>query len=143
MRIIYLLFLSVFSLNLHASQADNKTIVTTFYNLALNEHKPAAAAEKYLSEKYVQHNPFVSDGKKPFVDYFVNYQKDHPDSRSEIKRAVAEGNLVVLHTHSTSSKSDLGYANMHIFKVEKGKIVEHWEVSQLVQQKSANKNTMF
>lgn len=96
-----------------------------------------------MGDKYIQHNPFVSDGKKPFIDFFVGFYKKHPAAKTDIKRIIAEGDLVVIHTHSKIDESDRGRAVMDIFRVANGKIVEHWDVSQSIPDKSANENTMF
>ena len=57
-------------------------------------------------------------------------------SKNEIKRAIAEGNLVVLHVHSTENDKDRGRAIVDIFRVENGKIVEHWDVIQNIPEQS-------
>ena len=66
-----------------------------------------------------------------------------PNSRSEIKRAWAEGDYVILHVHSVREPGQRGRAIVDIFRLENGKIVEHWDVIQDVPEKSANDNTMF
>ncbi len=66
-----------------------------------------------------------------------------PNPHSEIKRVIAEGDLVVLHVHSVRTPGERGRAIVDIFKVENGKIVEHWDVVQDVPEKPANQNTMF
>lgn len=123
--------------------AENKKIVTTFYKMVFQDHKVQEAADKYLGPQYKQHNPHVPDGVKPFTDYFIPHFKENPEARSEIKRAIAEGDLVVLHVHSKMNKADRGSAIVDIFRVEKGRIVEHWDVIQPIPEKAANTNTMF
>jgi len=127
----------------HSKLMLNKTIVTSFYNMAFNQHQPAEAVAKYVGDRYIQHNPFVADGKKPFIDFFVGFQKQHPDGHIEIKRVIAEKDLVVVHVHSTLEKGDPGRAVMDIFRLENGKIVEHWDVGQSIPDNPSNKNTMF
>src|SRR5437764_537522 len=86
----------------------NKQVVSEFYDMAFNQHKPAEAMDKYVGDHYTQHNPFVADGKKPFVDFFLGYQKKHPESHADIKKKIAEGDLVVVHVKSQESKSVAG-----------------------------------
>ncbi len=122
----------------------NKKNVREFYEMLFNEHKPAEAARMYMGKKYIQHNPYMSDGKEAFREYFNGYFEEHPKTRVEIKRIIAEGDLVVLHLHSQLDENDRGRAMVEIFRVdEDGKIVEHWGVIQAIPARAANKNTMF
>jgi predicted SnoaL-like aldol condensation-catalyzing enzyme len=122
---------------------QNKKIVRDFYELAFNDHKPRAAAAKYIGDTYIQHNPFVPNGAAPFYEHFEDYFSKHPHSYVVFSHVLAEGDLVVLHLHSRTEHSDLGKAIVDIFRVEGGKIVEHWDVSQEVPATTASGNTMF
>ncbi|WP_411824105.1 ester cyclase [Leptospira sp. 'Mane'] len=124
-------------------QEKNKQIVGDFYNLIFKDHKPKEAVERYVGDKYIQHNPYVPDGTEAFLGFFIPFFKENPDSIAEIKRIVAEGDLVFLHVHAKQNKQDRGQAIIDIFRVENGKIVEHWDVVQPIPEKSANTNTMF
>jgi predicted SnoaL-like aldol condensation-catalyzing enzyme len=121
----------------------NKKMVRDFYEMAFNSHQPTEAAKKYIGSKYIQHNPGVPDGAEAFYAYFEGYFKANPQSKVEIKRVIGEGDLVVLHLLSKQNDQDRGRAIVDIFRVEEGKIVEHWDVIQDIPEKSANKNTMF
>jgi predicted SnoaL-like aldol condensation-catalyzing enzyme len=122
---------------------ENKKMVRYFYEMAFNQHKPTEAAKKCIGDEYIQHNPYVPNGAAAFYGYFEEYFKEHPQSRVEIKRVIGDGDLVVLHLHSKKDDQDRGRAIVDIFRVERGKIVEHWDVIQDVPEKSANDNTMF
>ena len=124
-------------------EEKNKKIVREFYEMAFNQHKPTDAAKKYIGDKYIQHNPYVPNGAAAFYGYFEGFFKGHPKSRAEIKRVIGEGDLVVLHLNSKMDDKDRGKAIVDIFRLENGKIVEHWDVIQDVPEKSANNNTMF
>ena len=133
--------LNAISANQQATQ--NKKIVVDFYEGVFQKHQVKAYADRYIGDQYIQHNPHVPDGKAPFVDYFTGHFKENPEAKSVIKRAVAEGDLVFLHVHSTQNAQDRGVAIVDIFRVENGKIVEHWDVQQAVPEQAANSNTMF
>ena len=125
-----------------ATEEANLKLVVNFYEQFFNKHEVARAAE-VVSENYKQHNPEVPDGKKPFVDYFSQFFKETPQSKARIVRTATSGDLVWLQVHSTNSPSDRGQAVLDIFRVKKGKIVEHWDIIQDVPAQSANGNTMF
>jgi predicted SnoaL-like aldol condensation-catalyzing enzyme len=121
----------------------NKKNAMAFYSLAFNDNKPAQAIEQYVSDVYVQHNPHVPDGKQAFIDYFTRMAADYPGKKVAFKRAIAEGNFVVLHCYQTWP-NDSDYASIDIFGFdEHGKIVEHWDVLQVIPETAAHDNTMF
>ncbi|SPL69805.1 nuclear transport factor 2 family protein [Acinetobacter stercoris] len=122
---------------------QNKKIVTDFYEGVFLKHQVKEYSDRYIGNEYIQHNPHVPNGKAPFVEYFSGYFKEHPEAKNVIKRAVAQGDLVFLHVHSTQTPQDRGVAIVDIFRVEHGKIVEHWDVQQEIPEQSANTNTMF
>jgi len=127
---------------LAADPETNKKIVLEFYDKALNQ-KDFEAASKYFGSRYVQHNPNVPDGIDSFKGLITMLKEKFPNSRSEIKRAVAEGDLVMLHVHSVREPGQRGRAIVDIFRLENGKIVEHWDVAQDIPEKMPHSNGMF
>jgi len=122
---------------------ENKRIVREWHDLAINQRKPEEAVAKYIGPHYRQHNPGAADGPEPFVKIVKWTAQNYPDFRYESKRIIAEGDYVVLHSHLILKPGDRGTAVVDIFRLENGKIVEHWDVVQDVPETSANNNTMF
>lgn len=120
----------------------NKQNAISFYRTAYLGN-PQEAVKKYVGDQYIQHNPQVADGTQGFIAYFEKMQRDYPDKSIEFVRAIAEGDLVALHTHQIWPGNDQ-YITMDFFRFdEKGKICEHWDAIQQVPKKSANSNNMY
>ncbi len=122
-------------------ERDKKTVVD-FYEKALNQ-KDFDAAAKYLGPRYTQHNPNAADGPEGLRAFLGFLKEKFPNSRSEIKRVFAAGDHVILHVHAVREPGTRGNAIVDIFRLEDGKIVEHWDVVQPIPEKAANANGMF
>lgn len=120
-----------------------KELVLDFFNLAFVNRQPEQAAARYLGTNYTQHNPTAPDGPEIFPRLIQGLFAQAPQAAFHLKRAVAEDDLVVLHCHLTMSPEDHGQAVVDIFRVENGRIVEHWDVIQPVPTETANTNGMF
>jgi predicted SnoaL-like aldol condensation-catalyzing enzyme len=121
----------------------NKTKVREFYELAFNQRKPAQAVDKHGGSFYRQHNPGAADGAEAFVEFVTGFTNAYPALQVDFKRFIAEGDLVAVHSQFVREPNDRGLAVMDIFRLEGGKIVQHWDSIQEVPAEAANSNTMF
>ena len=124
-------------------QDQNKRNAMAFYDLMFNKCEPRAAIEQFVGDTYIQHNPYVGDGKDAFIDYFEQMAAEYPGKTTEFKRVFADGDHVILHCHQIWPGSD-DYAGIDIFRFDdKGRIVEHWDVLQIISTESKNDNGLF
>lgn len=118
----------------------NKQAVRGFYELAFNQKQPEQAVERYLGSRYIQHNPQAPDG----AEAFIGFVKAFPEASVDIRRIVAEDDIVVTHSLLRFSADDeRGTVAADLFRLEDGKIVEHWDVLQPFPEESANDHPMF
>lgn len=131
-----------------AKEQRNTANAIAFYTMAFNDCAPAKAVQLYVGESYTQHNPLVADGPAAFVDYFERMAREYPGKKVEVKRALSDGDFVILHCYQewpeTDHSSREEYAGIDIFRCdEEGKVVEHWDVLQTIPSKSLHDNGMF
>ena len=120
----------------------NKKNAIAFYRTAYLGD-PTSAVADYVGAEYIQHNPVVGDGKQAFIDYFSEMARDYPKKSIEFVRAIAEGDLVALHTHQTWPDDD-EYITMDFFRFDdEGKIIEHWDSIQEIPNESKHSNAMY
>jgi predicted SnoaL-like aldol condensation-catalyzing enzyme len=141
--------LAAASLFAHAAPAadakqmeENKNTVRALYEAALNK-KDFNEASKYLGSKYIQHNPIAADGPEGLKGFIAFLKEKFPNNKSEIKRIFADGDYVIVHVHAVREPGTRGNAIIDIFRLENGKVVEHWDVIQPIPEKAANNNGMF
>ena len=124
---------------------QNRQNALAFYDLMFNQCKPRLAVERYVGASYTQHNPHVADGKEAFSAYFEKMANEYPGKKVVLNRTVAEGDLVVLHCHQVwPTDANKDWAGIDIFRFDDaGKVVEHWDVLQVVPPNAQHGNSMF
>ncbi|WP_417517301.1 nuclear transport factor 2 family protein [Minwuia sp.] len=126
-----------------AATDRNKANAQAFHDLMSNQCRPRAAIERYAGDRYIQHNPDVGDGKEAFIAYFERMAEEYSGKQVRFVRAIAEDDIVVLHCHQLWPGID-DYSGIDIFRFDAdGKIVEHWDVLQVITGESQNDNGLF
>lgn len=120
----------------------NKQLVLQFYE-AMIGRKDFEAGRQYMGASYIQHAPYAEDGPEGLRKFITWFRDSFPAHRYQIKRVIAEGDLVMLLVHGTGGPNPHGEAVVDIFRVEDGKVVEHWDIIQPIPGKFDNPNGMF
>ncbi len=125
-----------------AKLAANKKLVLAFYEQIIGR-KDFDAALKYMGATYRQHAPYAADGHEGLRAWLAGFKAAFPNHRYEVKRVLAEGDYVMLHLHGMGGPNPHGESVVDIFRVEDGKVVEHWDIIQPIPESADNANSMF
>lgn len=110
---------------------SNRQIVGEFVRLLYQQKNVRKAFTDYVADEYIQHNPTIPDGRAAAIE-FLEPKFSQPSARFDVKRVLVDGDLAMVHLHGRMSEDSLGGAVADIFRLENGKIVEHWDVLQPV-----------
>lgn len=124
-------------------QEKNKEVVVAFYKEAHFDGDVDGAIARYVGDTYVQHTPGAADGVEGLRDYINAFLKIFPNAKGDIRRVIAEDDIVVVHAHWTGLISPNGDVGVDIFRVKDGKLLEHWDVIAAIPDTSKNPNTMY
>jgi predicted SnoaL-like aldol condensation-catalyzing enzyme len=127
----------------HGQLRRNKRIAVAFYDLAFNRKDPVEAVRRYMGPVYIQHNPLFADGAEAFINAVTAFTQANPRLRVDIRTVLADADRVITHSLITLNPDDLGVVAMDMFRLERGRIVEHWDVVQPFPEESVNDHPMF
>jgi len=125
------------------SKKPNAQKAIAFLDMVFNQKKVKEGFDKYVGDKYIQHNPIAADGKDAAVEVLSKFMQMVPTWSYTFKHAYVDGDIAIVHSLVKAKPEERGNAVIDIFRFEKGKVVEHWDVIQAIPEKSANNNTMF
>ena len=141
--LLAVLFTLATSVQAEECKLKPKEVVTKFMNEFYLEKHVREAFETWVEPGYIQHNPMAQTGRDAAIAFLEPFFKSHPDISYSIKRIIADGNLVAVHSHAVFTPGERGLAIVDILRVDNCKIAEHWDVAQPVPEKTANDNGMF
>lgn len=116
-------------------EVNNVKVVVDFFQKLMNEHDFEYIIEKYSNSSYIQHNRAIPNKISGVVDYVKNLTKRFPEYSFDVKRILADGDFVVLHSHATMNKKHRGderkgFIITDTFRLENGNLAEHWDAIQ-------------
>ena len=103
----------------------------------------SSAVDRFISPGYIQHNQSVEPGVGPLKAFLDMIKEQTPEADHDVKRAFVDGDHVTVHYHVRRWPGDLGWAVIDIFRIEGGKVAEHWDVMQDVVEGGPNPNSPF
>jgi predicted SnoaL-like aldol condensation-catalyzing enzyme len=124
-------------------QEKNKEVVLAFYKEAHFDGDVDGAIARYVGNTYIQHTAAAEDGVEGLRNYINFFLKTFPNAKGDIRRVIADGDIVAVHAHWTNLASKNGDVGVDFFRVQDGKLVEHWDVMQAIPDASKNENTVY
>lgn len=110
-------------------EMQNKKIIQDFYKEFFNAHI-VEAADKYVREDYIQHNPGVAQGREALKEAFADKFREHPEFCLEIQMIIAEDDMAAVYLKNVRPDGSTNARVVDIYRVEDGKLAEHWDVLQ-------------
>ena len=126
-----------------SSNDDNRAQFERFIDLFYRQGAIREAFETCVAENYIQHNPQAGDGRDGAIAFLEGMLATMPGASIDVKRVLVDGDLCAVHSNFKPSPEEPGFAEIDIFRIENGKIAEHWDVMQPVPAESTNSNGMF
>ena len=121
---------------------SNKNAAISFLNMAASG-KVQEAYAKFVGARFRHHNPFFEGSAESLQAGMEENSLQNPDKVLDVKRVIADGEFVVVHSHVQQKPGERGSAVVHIFRFENDHIVELWDLGQPVPDESPNQFGMF
>ncbi len=133
-----------------AAEERNRAVVLRYMQEFINQRNLGALDEIMVAD-WIAHNPTERNGRDALKELATGWFQQFPELHADVKRVFADGDFVVTQSHYTVRSQDRGNdwapgsgATVDIFRLEDGKIVEHWDVVQRpIPEGSVNGNSMF
>ena len=103
----------------------------------------AAKIDEFLADNYIQHSTAATGGKEGLRDFFQNRAGRFPDISFAMKASFVDGDYTIFHIHTVRHSGDPGMSIIDYFRLEDGKVAEHWEVVQEIPADLPHENGIF
>ncbi|MFW9849977.1 MAG: ester cyclase [Candidatus Thorarchaeota archaeon] len=124
------------------AQSSNRKIAISFLNLVIQD-KVREAYDRYVSQNLIHHNPYFEGTREALFEAMDADSKENPNKIIDIKMIIEEEKLVTIYSHIKQTSDSLGFAAVHIFRIENNQIVEMWDVVHVITDDSPNNHGMF
>lgn len=116
-------------------ETENASIVVDFFQRLMNEHDFDYILKEYGEGSYTQHNRAIPNEISGLIGYVKSLTQRFPDYSFDVKRIFADGDFVILHSHTTMrakhrGDESKGFIITDTFRLEDGKLAEHWDAVQ-------------
>ena len=123
-------------------QEKNKETIKRFYEEVMIKGNVDVAAE-VMTADYIQHNPTAVSGRNGLLEHVKELNTQYPERKIIFHHMIAEANFVTTHIQFILKPGEVTCAGMDLFRFEGDKLAEHWDVIQMIPEKSMNNNSMF
>lgn len=125
-----------------AEETRNLAVVLEMYQAVFGTFD-IGQIERFFSPNYRQHSLAARDGRQGLKELMLQLKQTSPQIRSEVRKAFADGDHVIVHVHGRAHPQDNGVAVVDIFRLDDGLIVEHWDVVQRIPEVLPHANGVF
>ncbi len=102
---------------------------------------PKKAFEEFVAPHFKHHNQYFPGDRDTLMNAMIEADREHPNKSFTVKQVFETDDRVAVFSHVV--KETMEIAVIHIFRFENGKIVEMWDVGQVMDPASPNENGMF
>ena len=124
------------------SKEFNREIALSFFDLVVSG-EIREWFDKNTSQDFIHHNQHFKGDRETLILAIEEDARNNPDKWVEVKKSLADGNLVMTYSHVKQNPDDPGFALMHIFRFDDSQVVEVWDINQAVLEDSPNENGIF
>ena len=105
--------------------------------------KVREAYDRHIAPGFRHHNPYFRGDAVSLMDAMEQNALQNPDKILEVQIALQDGDYVAVFSRIRQKPGDLGRAVVHIFRFVGDRIIELWDIGQVVPENTVNESGMF